>query len=373
MKTHIGLSILLLAAFVLPPNPVAAANGSINFTNPAEFSITVGEGDDYATQILNDPWDMDRIRDVPFDVAFNNISVENGVWKSTMAGVDQANPGPEYSKVSYFFPVFGGIPGMGYWENSSPDAGFGVETSRYSLFSYRAYVGQRTRFALSWAHESRAWPNVAAQVMSEEDACRGTGGWRTYLFDMNNLALAGSDLRGSWSAGSQVYSLEVQPSYEAPAGTSLQLDWIRLANPATSPKINFRWSASGTAATDKVDIVYSTSPNGTDASSIVLDRNRLYPSQNSYQFSTAMLPPGQYYFQIRLLDGTKGYCDSSSVKANSAWYGPLTIQSAPQIAVTSPSMTTKLGPMCDTSNRPACSRVHLCSLMMPVGYCTGSE
>ena len=31
------------------------------------------------------------------------------------------------------------------------------------------------------------------------------------------------------------------------------------------------------------------------------------------------------------------------------------------------------GPMCDTSKSPACSRVHLCSAMMPVGYCTGKE
>ena len=28
-------------------------------------------------------------------------------------------------------------------------------------------------------------------------------------------------------------------------------------------------------------------------------------------------------------------------------------------------------PMCETSNRPAFSRVHLCSVRMPMGYCTG--
>ena len=37
------------------------------------------------------------------------------------------------------------------------------------------------------------------------------------------------------------------------------------------------------------------------------------------------------------------------------------------------SSTRKLGPMCETSNRPAWSRVHLCSAMMPEGYCTGNE
>src|SRR6266568_9338609 len=83
--TVIGL-LLLAGAFallVVRQDPVARAgtNDTITLTSPN--NVTIPESDDYATQVLGDPWDMNNLEDADSPYNYTQAQVSNGVWSAT--------------------------------------------------------------------------------------------------------------------------------------------------------------------------------------------------------------------------------------------------------------------------------------------------
>lgn len=333
------------------PLPIdALQNATITFANPSALQITIGEGDDFATKALGDPWDMDNPRDLGYEIGFNNISTNNGIWSGTYSGVDQASGA---ATSGYLFPLFqgfstpvvGGLSQELSFNKVGAEDPYAISTTKYTRLSYRLSVSQRPAngpFFVQWSSASPVtWPQ-GENRFGRLDACQGTTqffpwqGWHTYNFDLTQPQGDAAVRAGAWQNAPLVRGLRLDPAATAPAGTEIKIDWIRLSDPTSAPQISIPWSTSGIGANDRVDIYLADSPSGANASPIAYN---IAASAGSYNLPTSMLPPGQHYFQLRLKDGAQEN-GCTVTKSASAWAGPLTITPAPIITFAQPSMTS---------------------------------
>jgi hypothetical protein len=334
-----------------------APAATISFTSPAALQVTVGEGDDFATKVLGNPWDMNERRDIGYEIGFNNIAASGGNWQGTFSGIDQ---GSGAATTGYFFPLFQGFSSyvQGQWSDElmwnvvGARDPLAIDTSKYTLLSLQMYTGQRSHYAVYWTGAKPVtWPTSDHYFLARDGCNSGSGfvawpnGWRTYFFDLAQTNGDAGAQRGTWQDQAKVRGLRIDPSSSAPTGTQVQVDWIRLTNPSTSPTINIQWNTTGADAGDVVDIWVAPDAAGTDAQSPLI---RGIPATNgSYSFKTSILPPGQWYFKLYLMRyydqrGNPLYqgCGTNAISATTGWTGPLTIVQAPVTQILAPSMTS---------------------------------
>jgi hypothetical protein len=330
---------------------IKRASPTISFVNPAALQVTVGEGDDFASRVLVNPWDMNERRDIGYEIGLNNISASNGVWQGTFDGVDYASGG---ASGAYFFPLFEGFssPTQGTmlsqelaWNPIGAQDKYAIDTSKYTQLSFRMYTSARSQYVVHWTGAKPVnWPmdqlpNDGRFV--DSDGCYTStnfiywpAGWRTYYFDLTQNNGDPNWRVGNWRDQSRVRGLRIDPSAGAPVGTQVKVDWIRLTDPSSSPTVQIQWNGSGFAANDLVDIWIADNPNGTDALSPVI--RSIPATAGSYSFKTSTLAPGQHYFRLKLMSGPKG-CGSAAERAATGWVGPLTIVGEPTLKILKPS------------------------------------
>src|SRR5215210_629826 len=79
----LGLALLFAHA---DAQTMDAPEDTITLTSPN--NVTIAEADDYATQILADPWDMNNLDDIDTPYHFSVPSLANGLWSSTTQAGD---------------------------------------------------------------------------------------------------------------------------------------------------------------------------------------------------------------------------------------------------------------------------------------------
>jgi len=313
---------------------------SISITNPGAIQVTIGEGDDFATQVLGDPWDMDRRRDIGYEVAFDQVGATGGTWSGAFTGQDQLSGG---TQSGYFFPLFQGFDGALNWVTSGANDHQAIDTADYRYLSYRLNVSTRTNYAVYWTHLAN-WPD-GSQYFAGTDGCFYVdGSWvlhrwpglHNYFYDMTAVNGDPGATAGSWQAASQVRGLRLDPSpSDTTDGTQVDLEWVRLIDPDASEVITIEWSAPGANPSDEVDLYVATDASGTDATPMIRD---LAASAGAYNFYPSILPPGMYYLSLVLREDWG--CGPYRQRASTPWTGPLTIMAAPQISIQAPSMTS---------------------------------
>ncbi|MBX0328976.1 hypothetical protein K2Z83_14960 [Oscillochloris sp. ZM17-4] len=336
--------------------PTAAG---ISFGNPNALTVTVAAGDDFATNVLGDAWDMNVARDLGYEIAFHNISASNGIWSGTYSGVEQASG---TASTGYVFPLFQGfstpIGGQLSQELIVNKIGasdrYAINAAKYTRLSYRMSVSPRDNsrpMAVYWTTAKPVtWP-TNNNYFARTDACQGTtaffpwSGWHVYNFDMTQQNGAAGNNAGAWAG--TVRGLRIDPSIVNAAGTQVKIDWIRLSDPRSAPTISIPWNITGAEANDRVDIYVADNAAGTDAAPIAYG---ILASAGKYDLPTSILPPGQHYFQLRLKDKVENGCTVS--KSVSAWVGPLTIADEPVITFAKPSMTSGPDYATEVLNQP---------------------
>jgi hypothetical protein len=343
----LSLGALLILISLQPAFAKSSQNlnpeATIDFANPGALKVRVGEGDDFATQVLGDPWDMNERRDIQFEIAFNDVHMADGVWASTFRGKDQAHDNPVSG---YFYPLFHGIPGQGNWIGSSA-AGAAIDTSKYTRLTMRVYTSTRERYGLFWMHNPNDWK--PSGLVTAVDGCADRNlwpsGWHIYHFDLNagvgqrslldDLGEGGGQ-GGLWQAGPYVYGLRFDAGQNLPAGTEVKVDWIRLTDPSSSPEVDIRWNTSGAVKDQVVEVRVATRPDGKD--SLPLVRN-LPAGAGGYNLPTSILAPGQYYFQLAMVPKGSA-CSPNGAADTTGWVGPLTVEAAPGVIIDAPSTTS---------------------------------
>ncbi|NPV06354.1 MAG: hypothetical protein HPY83_00150 [Anaerolineae bacterium] len=280
-----GLVVTCLALGATP----ALAEGSITLNAPA---TTLGNGDDFATTILGDPWDMDKLQDIGWEENVSSISVADGVWSGR---VTVTNPAAGVS--GYVFPLFQGFAGA--WPVGQIGANYPIDTSRYTQLSYRMYVSDRSNgnHAVYWTHEVD-WPD-GSDFFARADTT--PNGWKIYSFDMTADNGQGTHQSGSWQSG-PVYGLRIDPN-PARSDYDLKVDWVRLTDPSTSPRYTITWNFSGLSDTSAAQIYVDTDAQGYDGDAVA----SVLVGQRRYELPTCILPGGDYYLYLRSGDVVSNY------------------------------------------------------------------
>jgi len=321
----IGLGILWLGQHALLTQADALANPTVTILSPSGAAAdTIGEGDDYFTQKLHDPRDMNQYTDMSWQTfGLHNIAVSNGVWSATTS-----NTGG-YSEIFPLYPGFSFKPNGGSTDQSVAEIGktgwnYPVNTSKYKQLSFRLKAPAGASALDNWWHAS--YTNLSFTLESghfDGDYKTPDNEWQIYFA---NLAP-----KPDWSDGPK-YGISFR--FGTVTG-NYQFDWLRLTDPATSPEYTIRFSVAGVQSGDVVDLYCYTAPQivadnycGRIATNVAVNSVGTY----NYAWRTAYLPPDDYYVYAVVRRGATTDSDVSN--------GPLTIKPAPLLQIDAPSMTS---------------------------------
>ena len=308
----LGLGTLWLGQRTLLAWGEAAANPTVTVLSPSGAAAdTIGEGNDYFTQVLHEPRDMNQHTDLIWqEFGVNNISFSNGLWSGTTTNSDGN------SNIYMLYPGYSDLTtSVGVAEVGKTGWNYPIQTSTYKQLSFRLNAPQAA---------SGSWWNVTYTNLS-------------FTLEINHVP-------GVYQSGWQVYKMTMpwgsSPMYGigyrfGPSTGTYQFDWIRLTDPATSPVYAIAFSVGNTRAGDVVDLDCYTSAaasNSTYCGSIATGLAVNTAGTYRYNWHTAYLPPGAYFVHATVRRGASSASDMSS--------GPVTIKPAPVLNINAPSMTS---------------------------------
>ena len=270
---YLGLSLVLLAA-----TPAAA---QITVTAPANGTNTVAAANDFATTVLQDPWDMSQNTD--------------GGWFVHSVDFPQAG----WSSAGFSNGLFGGVVAAGAFPNlwlletgfagAAPVGRFGlnypIDANRYRVASVRLCVSTAGAMIFGWTTNTIFDPpglqysnNVFTSV-----------GCRFYITDLATLGTTGSE---PWTGIKR--SLMLVPAAGQTGGSSVNLDWVRLVENQPSLNRTITWNGTG-----PVDIYLDNNNAATSDPNQLLGLVASGVNGTSYSLNVGALAPGDYYVAIR--------------------------------------------------------------------------
>ncbi len=340
--------------------PVGAQ--TITLTGPSS-PVSVRDGDDFAEQNIGNQWNMDRLRDIPFEMGFNQPTATAGIWSATCAQagapalflLNSGFPNPAYNNVTMMYSLSDSTP----FGPLNP-----IRSEKYRRLSFRSSLTQNHRAAINvqWSNAKTVWPveigkpaNVGyAQLMdvkttyseSTPSHVKNDSGFRLYNIDLKGADPDASEVL-SWlrspapSFGGAawtgtLYGLLMMPSTSLPAGAPVSVDWARLYDPQSSPEVQITWSTTGVPPEDNFYSVWlfiDRDNTGYDGDLLISG----LINDGSYALKTAALPPGEYSVYLQVVRHQDG---GFHVVATSDYSAPIQIGHPPFVQFESPTRTT---------------------------------
>lgn len=290
---------------------LAASDATITITQPDGANDTLGQGDDFATTVLGDPWDMSEPTDIMTVNDLPNVTFSGGV-------------------LTYNTPTSvgsGGVPLL-FGHGSQVDAGkigalFPIDTSRYHWLSFRIRQPSGTSITAIWHTTDEYFFNEASTQSIPVTA----SGWQTYVINLSTYPKAS----GAWTG--QVKGLYIQ-SNTSP-GAQVSIDWVRLtANNPSSNSLPIAWSGLSPSGSS-VDFYVDDDTTGCDGPRIHTQIGAA--AGGSFSWGQTPADPafpasfvaGKYYVCAKVGGSLAGYSA-----------GQLTIDQMPLIQITQPSFTS---------------------------------
>jgi hypothetical protein len=324
---------IALSLFVVMNSPVHVnAQSSVAITQPSGM-IAQGEDLEYATHDWHDAWDMNEETDLylfssptcnQVSPMFANSTFSNGLWSATFA---VANP--------YLWLIHPGYPSalhVGKDGNVHP-----IDANLYTQLTFRMYLApnfdpsQTPGGFLGWTPAPGDVSNVNTSNFGESRFFRVYPGWNTYTIDLTKIGLQ----QGNLNWGGQISGLMLFPAF-LPAGTTIQIDWVRLTA-AQSQSVAWRgtWQSGSTAvlsfSSDNVNFNPLRIYSNYDPYKIQIIEPNVIPAGNngvgSYDVPASFMP-GSAYVKVSISGQT-------SVSA-----GPLQPNARPDFTFVAPSYTS---------------------------------
>lgn len=309
---------------------------SITLTSPASVQ-SLKASDEFFTDTLNDPCDINQRRDLRWEENFdeNSIIAAGGTWKGTFKNSTGA-PG------NYVFPQFQGFSGA--INSGKTGANFPIPSSKYTGVSYKMKTSSAADYSvINWTRKI-AWPDgtykkedrdTVFYTNTLEKRVPLNNTWRIKYFDFK------SDT--NWTAES-VTGLRLDPSNTGGDGTTVEYDWIRVYDPNSAPEIKIDWVSAGLEGVNmhplgvgypsikgRVELFASTTDSTADGYFILFTANT-----GTLVIPSAMLPPGKYKFFVKLYSNY----ESDTLLATSGLSPEITISAKPAASIQSPSRTS---------------------------------
>lgn len=294
----------LRALFWIGALSVAIQAHALSITAPTSATI-IPAGDDYATQILGNAWDMNDNADV--DVQESLPYVTGMTFGSGgFSGTTSANGAGLY-------PLY-----MGYADSINihlnRGADYPIDTTHYRYVTIKWQVDTGSQaLTLFYLHDPDSY-GTGTFGQSHYYYPPAANQWFIQTIDLaNNAASYGPDY---WNTFPQYTGLRVDPANGFPVGFTLA--WIRLTAPATSAQmIAVQWTDSGYSGTYNIAAIDASGTRYTLGIGV---------SGPSYNADFSFLEPGAYTLTVVRSD--------NSASATSATFH---INVPSQISITAPS------------------------------------
>lgn len=328
-------------------SPAVPSDDSISLISPS--TLTIPESDDYATQVLGDPWDMNNIEDIDMPLRFTAPTVSNGIWSATTTGSAQNAEQEVFFQYQNMQDVYNYV-------GEKSGANYPIQTGRYTHLRFRMYAqsaGPGAQTMVYWfLHPGDPAPCGDCSLPT---FIHVEPGWHIYDVNLNAEP-------ARWAQKGSVAGLRLDAPWNA-FGNNIQFDWARLTPDAGTP-VNIGWRTSGSSA--NVNLYLSTSADPQTANELQIAS--VPASQQSYNWTSTGMAPGVYYIHAQF--GTAW--DSS---------GPLTVNTAPVLQIDAPGPLSgedfayaQLGYGWDTSNANQFRLTeHVRNLTFGANYLEGSS
>ncbi|HUP27761.1 MAG TPA: S-layer homology domain-containing protein [Chloroflexia bacterium] len=279
---------------------LASPSDTITLTSPN--NVTIAESDDYATQVLNDPWDMNSLDDIHAPFHYTAATLGGGVWSAdTRAG--DAHVYLQEQSYNNVYNYLGEKSGVNY----------PIDTNRFRRLRVRMNVSQAGATVVYWFH------SLTRTHAGNSNFLDVQAGWHIYDLDLTAGGVGGS---GNWVGEGSVAGMR----FDAPmniTGNRVQFDWVRLTPPTGSP-VSITWNYSSSSSPN-VRLYLSYSPNATEDNEYLIAT--VPASTGSFTWNGTGVAPGTYYVHAEM---------------NGAWSasGPLHVNTAPLAKIDAPSQVS---------------------------------
>jgi len=239
----------------------------------------VPEGNDFATEVMRDPWDMSEFSDIsqwlnrtgPENYLLD-IQVENGLFSARSA-----------SGGSYFFILYGGYP---------PGVRIGnigllhpISSNEYSCF----YLAMRAEtpsspayYQLSWGSDESLPPTAYGQAFNTE---LENGIWKLYFIPLSTWPWQD---QAHWDDEPMWRSLRMTPSLTD--NTTFTVDWIRLTDCQS-----VQYNLTGLPTSGYFSLWVGT---GSPERQILVEENAQSSDTGTYDWDVQGLAPGEYTYYV---------------------------------------------------------------------------
>ena len=255
------------------------AAAQITVTAPSGGANAVASANDFATQVFQDPWDMNERTDFGWwlnsvDFPLNGFSTANfsgGLFSGTIAA------DPNLWLLETNLP---NIPPIG--KNGGV---FPIDANVYRTVAIRIRTPADGQYMLFYWTTNTMYDPPGLQISNPVST---TPGWRIYFVDLPTLGL----LSGSESWNGTKRSLRLDPAQDhAAAGGTIDIDWVRLVDHQPALFRNITWNGSGS-----VNIHLDNDQN---AGNGTLGAVALGVSGGSHSLYVGALAPGNYFVAIQ--------------------------------------------------------------------------
>lgn len=308
MERAVSKRIIVNWIAVIAASAMPVASAALTVTQPTAATV-VAAGDDFATQVLGNAWDMKDSIDIDTEESLNvtSQSFVGGVFSGLTTAAD-AN----------LYPLFEGQLNS---INLSRGANFPVDTSHYRYFTVKMKATQ-----------PGAPKEYSRLVFYQVNGTFGLGLYHAlpnnaYIIFTNDMytQIDGTSPH-TWLQFPQVTGLRLDPATPGGAfttGSQFSIAWVRLTAPATAAQTTtVAWTDSGYTGS------YNISANDAGGTSLTLASN---VSGASYVADLSRLPPGAYTITV-------ARSNNSATAASASFH----INTPPQIAISQPSASGDL-------------------------------
>ncbi len=294
-------TILAAVIAIFPPGVFAA----LTVTAPPAGSTPISAGDDYATQVVGDAWDMNNTQDVDTDEALGSPtqSFSGGLF-NVVDTVAACGTG--------VFPSF-----MGYGTTT-------VKTARGQLYPIDTTVYRYFTMKLK-ATGGAATQNNQVFYFKDGDSRGGTnllGATSLKSISPNQWTYVTWDLYTEssnvpWTSLPYVEGIEVIPCNGG--SPNIQFDWIRITAPSSAAQtFNVAWTDSGSTTTYTITAIDGDGARFQFASGV---------GSMSFSADFSRLAPGDYHVEVKRADATTTLST-----------GVVHVNFPPQVNIASPSV-----------------------------------
>lgn len=245
------------------PVQTVKSPSSVSFTQPNGAQATVATSDEFARDVLQNPWDFNGSDDLDRSDGGRYNGMTEPVFNKGRMSFTSTNHDP------YFWLS---------WNINKP-----IDAGRFNRLAIHMYSNKAGQGQLWWfTHEANS-------RFIEGPKFTVSPGWRVYYFDLSGYP--------GW--GGSIRLLRVDPLDRADA--TIQFDWVRLT-PKNERVFTVMWQGQNLQGSE-MTLYYSTDRQGTEKHVIT---EKIPAQSGQYAWDTSELLFGTYYILGHLTNGAGG-------------------------------------------------------------------